>query len=102
MSNIESGSRDVHGCRVFKIHHGSDRFFKNSSWQRHVRYLRSRFEYVWNGFVPELVPSKPMMVPDRSRRELSIAHFIFLHRPPFVEKNPNHYQKTALKSENFK
>jgi hypothetical protein len=60
----------------------------------YVRYLRSGFEYFWNRFASTPVPTKPMMVPDRSRRALSIAHFIFLRRPPFMEKNQNYCPKT--------
>ncbi len=38
-----------------------------------VRYLMSGFEYFLNGFASMLIPTKPMVVPDRSRRALSIA-----------------------------
>ncbi len=48
---------------------------------KYVRYLRSGFEYFWNRFASILVPTKPMMVPDRSRRALSISLLIFLRRP---------------------
>jgi hypothetical protein len=57
---------------------------------KHVRYLMSGFEYFLNGFASMIIPTKPMVVTDRSRRALSIALVIFLRRPSL------HGEKTKL------
>ncbi len=33
---------------------------------RYVRYLMSGFEYFLNGFASMIIPTKPMVIPDRS------------------------------------
>jgi hypothetical protein len=46
-------------------------------------------------FVPELVPTKPMVVPDRSRGALSIALLIFFRKPLLHGENPKLLFKTS-------
>ena len=84
--------------QIFRISHDTsvqlmfDKLVKPAT--SHVRYLRSAFEYFWNRFASIPVPTKPMMVPDRSRRALSIAHLNFFRRPPLHGEKP---QITVLK-----
>jgi hypothetical protein len=47
-----------------------------------VGYLSSRFDYFLSRFAPKLVPTKPTMVPSRTRRALSIPRVAFYVDPP--------------------
>ena len=59
--------------------------FIRISWD--VRYLSSGFEYFLNRFAWELVPMGPTLVPDRTRRALSIPLITFFDRCFLPHKN---------------
>jgi hypothetical protein len=53
--------------------------------EKHRKSLN--FEQNLSGFVPKVVITKPMVVPDRTRRDLSIGHVAFFNRPSLHDEN---------------